>query len=297
MFEKLKQYYKGHIIVGDIPSDAEAYQWYTNEQNETIGVAKHVLTRKDEDLLSLFLTPVSIEQFQLSHEQRMWQEFLFHNGANELLLSLPKQIKTVRFLHFSFKQGFIERNALEEALSGLLSSQFIVIWKTAQYGVIVETSTTELDATLDPSLFDTLTTDFFVTPNILIGKIHVITPSLQSQFNWEQACLHTAQKYIRKQHIYRIEDILPYLFLESKTKDLAQYILQEVNNDTELLATVRMFLECNMNVSLASKKLYMHRNSIQYRVDKFVEKTGVDIKTFTGAISTYLALLLHETSS
>jgi DNA-binding PucR family transcriptional regulator len=47
-----------------------------------------------------------------------------------------------------------------------------------------------------------------------------------------------------------------------------------------------------MNVSLAAKKLYLHRNTLQYRVDKFIEKTGIDIKHFGNAVSIYLALMI-----
>jgi DNA-binding PucR family transcriptional regulator len=38
----------------------------------------------------------------------------------------------------------------------------------------------------------------------------------------------------------------------------------------------------------------MHRNSLQYRIDKFIEKTGIDIKHFKGAVAVYLAILLQQ---
>ncbi|MER2142109.1 MAG: helix-turn-helix domain-containing protein, partial [Priestia megaterium] len=52
----------------------------------------------------------------------------------------------------------------------------------------------------------------------------------------------------------------------------------------------------NLNVSLAAKKLYMHRNSLQYRIEKFIDRTHLDIKHFTGAVSAYLAILALKNS-
>ncbi|MBY6268509.1 helix-turn-helix domain-containing protein, partial [Parageobacillus thermoglucosidasius] len=57
---------------------------------------------------------------------------------------------------------------------------------------------------------------------------------------------------------------------------------------------IKTFFQCDLNVSLAAKKLYMHRNSLQYRIDKFIEKTGMDIKHFQGAVAVYLAMLIQE---
>ncbi|MFX3624167.1 MAG: helix-turn-helix domain-containing protein [Ectobacillus sp.] len=296
MLEKLRQYYDGHIIVDEFPEHREDYKWYTDHANRIVGIAKKKLTKKEEELLSVFLTPLSIEDTYLSAEQQTWKELLYNEQLENIDILLQKSIKLVRFLHFSLKEPFFEKRAWEEALSGLLSSSFLIIWKDDKNGVIIETYTyTDADTTLDTAIFQTLTTDFFVTPKVLVGKLRALDALLVSWFQWEQACFQAAKDYLKTQHIYQIEDILPYLFLE-KTVSLTP-LLNEVRKDEEVLKTVRTFLECNMNVSLAAKKQYMHRNSVQYRVDKFIEKTGIDIKDFKGAVAVYLALLLLDSPS
>jgi DNA-binding PucR family transcriptional regulator len=47
----------------------------------------------------------------------------------------------------------------------------------------------------------------------------------------------------------------------------------------------------NLNVSEAAKKLYIHRNSMQYRLEKFSERTGLDIRKFDDAVNIHLAIL------
>ena len=74
----------------------------------------------------------------------------------------------------------------------------------------------------------------------------------------------------------------------------AKKVAKAVKREHDMLKTIKTFFECNLNVSLAAKKLHMHRNSLQYRIDKFIEKTSIDIKQFKGALTVYLAILLHE---
>ncbi|GAA3330198.1 hypothetical protein GCM10020331_081790 [Ectobacillus funiculus] len=86
-----------------------------------------------------------------------------------------------------------------------------------------------------------------------------------------------------------------FIFLEKQDVHLLPLLFGETQDDQELLTTVRTYLECNLNVSFAAKKKqYMHRNSVQYRVDKFIERTGIDIKTFKGAVAVYMALLMQD---
>lgn len=54
--------------------------------------------------------------------------------------------------------------------------------------------------------------------------------------------------------------------------------------DKELLNTAFAYLQCNMNASLASKTLYIHRNTFNYRLNKFIEKTSLDIRDYNNSI-------------
>ena len=56
-----------------------------------------------------------------------------------------------------------------------------------------------------------------------------------------------------------------------------------------MYATIKVFLENNLNASLTAKKLYIHRNTLQYRIDKFIDKTGIQLKDFYGAFTVFLA--------
>lgn len=50
----------------------------------------------------------------------------------------------------------------------------------------------------------------------------------------------------------------------------------------ELVETALALADANMNASIAAKQHYMHRNTMLYRIDRIHEKTGINIKNFTG---------------
>ena len=55
-----------------------------------------------------------------------------------------------------------------------------------------------------------------------------------------------------------------------------------------MVYTVREFIDNNMNSSATSKKLFMHRNTLNYRIDNFIEQTKINVKTFKGANAIYM---------
>ena len=52
----------------------------------------------------------------------------------------------------------------------------------------------------------------------------------------------------------------------------------------ELLDTAIAYINCNMNACLASKSLYIHRNTFNYRLNKFIEQTQLDIRNYNNSI-------------
>lgn len=53
--------------------------------------------------------------------------------------------------------------------------------------------------------------------------------------------------------------------------------------DRETINTIEEFMDCGLNISDASKKLYIHRNTLIYRIEKIKKETGFDIRQFTDA--------------
>lgn len=62
--------------------------------------------------------------------------------------------------------------------------------------------------------------------------------------------------------------------------------------DEETLTTINKFFENNLNVSETSRQLFVHRNTLVYRIEKLEKSTGLDIRTFDDALTFKIALMV-----
>ena len=62
--------------------------------------------------------------------------------------------------------------------------------------------------------------------------------------------------------------------------------------DQETLATINKFFENSLNVSETSRQLFIHRNTLVYRLDKLQKSTGLDLRVFEDAITFKIALMV-----
>jgi len=69
-----------------------------------------------------------------------------------------------------------------------------------------------------------------------------------------------------------------------------QMILKQFYEDEEFLHSMKVFIEKNQNTSEAAKALYLHRNTLINRLDKFYRVTGFDLKKFEDAAIIYLLI-------
>ena len=64
--------------------------------------------------------------------------------------------------------------------------------------------------------------------------------------------------------------------------------------DQETLFTIQKFFENNLNVSETSRKLFVHRNTLVYRLEKIKKLTGLDLREFDHAIVFKVALMVRK---
>lgn len=64
--------------------------------------------------------------------------------------------------------------------------------------------------------------------------------------------------------------------------------------DNETLSTLETFFQLDCNVSETAKRLYIHRNTLLYRLDKIKQETGLDVRSFGDAVLVKLTMLLYK---
>ena len=69
--------------------------------------------------------------------------------------------------------------------------------------------------------------------------------------------------------------------------------LASVFEDNELMNTVYGYLNNGMNISRTARALYMHRNTLNYRVKAVIKRTGLDIRSFDMAVTFKILHILY----
>lgn len=292
MLDKLKKQFPSLLVQDQINLDHN-FKHYKTDHGHYVSIHKDELSEHTQELLSIFLTPISINN-TLSPERNFWTNSLLskNTDATISLQHFYDHLSKFRLIHFHI-QAIVEQGPFEEAVSSLSISTPLVIWITEQSGVIIEQIKQEkitLDELID--LQNAITTDFYTDVHFYVGDTFTLEDSIFEQYQWESNCFELSKGALKNRNIYQYYDILPIILLNeasAKSKARLVKILRDVPESE--LESIKVFIENGLNVSLAAKKLFMHRNSLQYRVEKFIEKTGVDIKSFEGALVIYIAIL------
>ncbi|MED4227604.1 PucR family transcriptional regulator [Neobacillus cucumis] len=295
--KKLLSLYQNSIFFPSKPENpSERFIYFCNElQDEWIGIPKTDLNEREINLLQIFYTLVDFPSSNLHPTVKEWHSFLFSNGP------LPSHFlgNTLRIIQFDISGGRANQPEIESALKGFFTENVLIIWESGNRGIVVEAKNTFSLSEEDIHLMsETLESDFYLKVSFYIGKYYLVSERLPSKFLQEKEYFIFAITKLHLSKIYTFERVFPAYLAYQLPADLQKKVSQEIvglfYEDHEMFSSIKVFLENNLNASLTAKKLYIHRNTLQYRIDKFIEKTGIDLKDFYGAFTVFLACLLYE---
>ena len=112
--------------------------------------------------------------------------------------------------------------------------------------------------------------------------------------------LRMSKSYNSKYGVHSYKDYIFVKMLEDIPKfKLSEYLetlitpeAKAVFRDEDMILTAESFLEKDLNVSETARSLYMHRNTLIYRLDKIEKETGLDIKRFSDAVNFRLIAIM-----
>ena len=122
---------------------------------------------------------------------------------------------------------------------------------------------------------------------------------LRTAYDHAKECILLGEKFCMKDEIYSYNQMI----FEKMVYNINSSVKQELFNsykdrfsffDSEVINTIEEFINCGLNVSDAAKKLYIHRNTLIYRLDKIHKETGLDIRNFKDATVFIIAFLIWK---
>ena len=150
-------------------------------------------------------------------------------------------------------------------------------------------------------IVDTLGSEFFMRVSVGIGAAVSNIKDLASSFKEAQVALEVGKVFDTEKNIISYENLGIGRLIYQLPTTLCEMFLQEVfkkgsldSLDKETLTTIQAFFENNLNVSETSRKLYVHRNTLVYRLEKIKKLTGLDLREFDHAIVFKVAMMVKQ---
>lgn len=151
------------------------------------------------------------------------------------------------------------------------------------------------------SIVDTLHTEYYINSLIGIGTIGVGVKELPRSFKEAQIALEVGKVFDTEKTIVTYENLGIARLIYQLPTTLCETFLREifkkgsiVGLDHETLFTIQKFFENNLNVSETSRRLFVHRNTLVYRLEKIKKLTGLDLREFDDAIVFKVALMVKK---
>lgn len=154
---------------------------------------------------------------------------------------------------------------------------------------------------LAQSIADTLGSEFYTQISVGIGTPVEGIKELARSFKEAQVALEVGKVFDTEKMISSYDNLGIARLIYQLPTTLCDMFLREVfkqgsidSLDQETLFTIQRFFENNLNVSETSRKLFVHRNTLVYRLEKIKRLTGLDLREFDDAIVFKVALMVKK---
>ena len=151
------------------------------------------------------------------------------------------------------------------------------------------------------AISDTLSAEFFMKVSVGVGTVVNNIKDLARSYKESQVALEVGKVFDNEKTVNSYENLGIGRLIYQLPTTLCEMFLSEVFKngsldtlDHETLMTIQSFFENNLNVSETSRKLFVHRNTLVYRLEKIRKLTGLDLREFDHAITFKVALMVKR---
>ena len=148
---------------------------------------------------------------------------------------------------------------------------------------------------------ETLRSELYIKTVIGIGTVAEHLRNLADSYKEAQTAIDVGKVFDTERSIINYENLGIGRLIYQLPTTLCEIFLSEVfkknsidSLDQETLFTINKFFENNLNVSETSRKLFVHRNTLVYRLEKIKKLTGLDLRQFDHAIVFKVALMVRK---
>lgn len=136
--------------------------------------------------------------------------------------------------------------------------------------------------------------------HVAVGEPIIPTESLVRAVNELRETIHLGRKFHVGMQVHmpwavHLERLLNDIPEAARSRFMEEMMARlDLFNDPETVSTLDAFFTMDCNVSETAKKLYIHRNTLLYRLDKLKQEAGLDVRSFNDAVLVRIMLLLYK---
>ena len=281
------------------------------------GVTNYVLIVKGTDERSEMIGRVALSEItalSAAYKERFDKNAFFQNLImdNMLVVDIYSRAKKLRIPTDSVRCVFIVETESNNEISGIDVLRSVFPAGSDDYVTEADEKTYVVIKSMDPSededlqaketaemLVDTMNTQAMVKVRVSYGKVISEIKQVSSSYKEAKMAMEVGKIFYQERDIvsygtlgigrliYQLQPALCEVFLhEIYGEDIPDHL------DEETLNTINKFFENNLNVSETSRQLFVHRNTLVYRIEKLQKMTGLDIRTFDDALTFKIALMV-----
>ena len=141
-----------------------------------------------------------------------------------------------------------------------------------------------------------------INVSVGVGTVMQRLSDLHSSYQQALTALNMSKVFNSKGNVHSYKEYVFVKMLEELPRaKLLEYLAdltgeegKEIFGDPDMVNTAEEFLENSLNVSETSRELFMHRNTLMYRLDKIEKATGLNIRNFSDALTFRLITVLSK---
>ena len=294
---------------------AQGYQFFKVFDN---GIAEYVviLQGDDEDTYQLGrMAAFHIQSLLIAYKERFDRDNFIKNLLmdNLLLVDIYNRAKKLQVENNVRRVVYLIEMTLDKDMTGLEIVRNIFPAKQKDFvtavdekHIVLVKELRERDRIEDieryaHTISDTLAAEAMSRGQVAIGTVVTDLKHVSGSYKEAKMALEVGKIFDTDKSVVNYETLgigrLVYQLPLSMCRMFLEEVLKGVSIDSfddETLATVNKFFENHLNVSETSRQLYIHRNTLVYRLDKLQKMTGLDLRNFEDALLFKITLMVSK---
>lgn len=184
----------------------------------------------------------------------------------------------------------LDEGSVERTLGAFLEAEVKVV-KWTDFCLVVMVPMDVFEEELGAALQEVVLSELGCEVDLAMGEVRDVERDFSEQAKQLLHTIAVGRQFHPNQFVHDKKEIEVATVLGQVNRAFALAYVEERQaqfaavDDEEMWATIEAFLACNQNVSETAKRLYVHRNTLIYRLDRFKAVTELDVRKFEDAMA------------